>query len=168
MNSLQQEFEKIYDEYVAKIYRFVFFKINSREIAEDITSEVFLRGWKAFQKSKQEKKEIENLPAFLYQIARNAVADFCRQNGELKVVSAEHNEVIDPQPGADEKAEVNSEIENIKLVMSGIKDEYREVITLRYLDDLSTTEVATILGKSEGSVRVTLHRALKSLKKKLV
>lgn len=168
MDSLQQQFEKIYDEYVTKIYRFVFLKINSREIAEDITSEVFLRGWKAFQASNKEEQKIKNMPAFLYKIARNTVADFCRKNGQLKVVSAEHNEVIDPQPGAEEKAAVDSDIENIKLVLSDIKDEYREVISLRYLDDLSTAEVAEILGKSEGTVRVTLHRALKSLKKKLI
>lgn len=171
MNNLQEEFGKIYDEYVEKIYRFVFFKINSQEIAEDLTSEVFLRGWKAFQESKEDEKkekEIENLPAFLYQIARNVVVDFCRKNGQIKVVSAEYNDVADPHPGAEEKAALNSEIEGIRLVLSDMKDEYKEVITLRYLNDLSTTEVAGILGKSEGTVRVTLHRALKDLKSKLV
>ncbi|MFH1657178.1 MAG: RNA polymerase sigma factor [bacterium] len=167
MTNLQKDFSDIYDKYVRRIYRFVFLKINSQEIAEDLTSEVFLRGWKAFQKSREGGEEIKNLPAFLYQIARNVIVDFCRQNGNLKVVSAEHNEIIDSSPSLEEKAAVDSEMEEIRLVLSDIKDNYREVVTLRYIDDLSTAEIAEVLGKSEGSVRVTLHRALAAMRKKL-
>ncbi|PIU15604.1 RNA polymerase subunit sigma-70, partial [bacterium (Candidatus Gribaldobacteria) CG08_land_8_20_14_0_20_39_15] len=72
MANLRKKFSKIYDQYINKIYRFIFLKVNSQEIAQDLTSETFLRGWESF---KEKNEEIENIQAFLYRIARNLVTD---------------------------------------------------------------------------------------------
>jgi len=77
--NLKQEFSQIYDDCIDKIYRFVYFKVNSDDVAQDICSEAFLRGWQAF---KSEKKVIDNPQAFLYQIARNLVIDHYREKGK--------------------------------------------------------------------------------------
>lgn len=162
-------FSKIYDQYIDKIYRFVFLKVSSQEIAQDITSETFLRGWKAFQKSKtvDNKKKIENPQAFLYQIARNLIVDFYREKGKIQIVSAEYTQIIDPQTNLEEEALLASDVDMVKLALANIREEYQEVIIWRYLDELSIPEMAETLNKSEEAVRVMLHRALKSLKNEL-
>ena len=162
---LRKKFSKLYDQYIDKIYRFIFFKVNSEEITKDLCSETFLRGWEAFKKSKVE--EIENPSAFLYQIARNLVIDFYREKGKAQIVSAEYGRIIDPRVNLEERANKSSEFYQAKQALSNLKDDYQEIIVLRYLDDLSVSEIAKIVDKSENAVRVTLHRALKALKNEL-
>lgn len=156
-------FSDIYDKYIDKIYRFVFLKVSSPEIAQDLTSEVFLRGWEVFK----ERKDIKNPPAFLYQIARNLVIDHYREKGKVRVISAEYTQITDPRVNLEEKAVLSSDLDTVRLAIANLNEDYQTVIIWRYLDDLSVPEIAKILDKSEGAVRVSLHRALKSLKDEL-
>ncbi len=167
MNNLQKKFSTIYDQYIKKIYRFIFIKVNSQEIAEDLTSETFLRGWEAFKNSENpslNNKKIENPPAFLYQIARNLVIDYYREKGRTQTISAEFIQITDPRSNLEDKAIAGSDLDMIRGALADIKDDYREVIVWHYLDDLKIPEIAKILDKPEGTVRVLLHRALKTLK----
>jgi len=165
MNNPKNKFSKIYDKYIEKIYRFVFLKVSSSEIAEDLTSETFLRGWKAFEKNPD---SIENPQAFLYQIARNMIADFYRTTKKnTPVISAEYVQIEDPRPNIEEKVKINSDMEVIHQALLTLKEDYQNVVIWHYLDDLPIQEVSRLLGKSEKTTRVTLHRALKSLKKRL-
>ena len=86
MDSENEQFIRIYDQYIDKIYRFVYLKVNSQEIAEDITSKVFLKGWENYR---GEPKKIENMSAFLYQIARNSIVDHYREKSKTKIVSTD-------------------------------------------------------------------------------
>ena len=156
-------FSSIYDKYVDKIYRFIFIKVSSQEIAEDLCSETFLRGWQVFK----EREDIENPPAFLYQIARNLIIDHYREKGKAKIVSAEYTPIVDPREDLEEKANLSSDLEEVRRSLANLKGDYQDVIIYRYLDELSVPEIAKILEKSEGTVRVTLHRALKALKNEL-
>ena len=58
MNSPKEQFSQIYDQYIEKIYRFVYLKVNSQEIAEDLTSKVFLKGWEAYQNQGDKSKTL--------------------------------------------------------------------------------------------------------------
>lgn len=162
MDSSNEQFSQIYDQYIEKIYRFVYLKVNSQEIAEDITSKVFLRGWEAFQ---GHKFEIKNQGAFLYQIARNAVIDHYRDKGRAKVVSADASpEIADPGTNAQDKAILSSDISTIKKAIQKLKKEHQDVIIWHYLEDMPISDIAKLLGKPAGTVRVMLHRGLKDLK----
>ncbi len=164
MNNHRKIFTQIYDDYVDKIYRFIFFKVNSQEIAQDLCSETFLRGWQSFKSNKQ---EIENPQAFLYQIARNLVIDHYREKARTQTVSADYVSITDPGQDLEEQALMNSDLNEIRLALTDLKDNYKEVVIWHYIDDLSIPEMAKMLQKSEGAVRVMLHRALKSLKSKV-
>jgi len=164
MNNPKKKFSKIYDQYINRIYRFIFFKVNSQEIAEDLCSETFLRCWEKFREN---QSRIENPQAFLYQIARNLVIDHYREKGRTQTVSADCVPIIDPGTSLEEKTFLNSDLEVIKAALVNIKGEYQEVITWHYIEDLSIAEIVKLLNKSEGAVRVTLHRALKALKKEV-
>jgi len=163
-------FSKIYDQYIDKIYRFIFLKVNSQEVAQDLTSETFLRGWKAFEKSQNpmaNNQKIENIQAFLYKIARNLVTDHYREKGKTQIVSAEYASIIDPRQNLEEKVMAGSDLETIRLALTNLKEDYQNVIIWRYLDDLSISEIAKIMDKSKEATRVQLHRALKSLRNEL-
>ena len=164
MTNLRKVFSKIYDRYIDKIYRFIFLKVNSQEIAQDLTSETFLRGWESFQ---AKNEEIENIQAFLYRIARNLVTDYYREKGRTQVVSAEFVSIVDPRQNLEEKSLLNSDVDNIKRALASLKENYQNVIIWHYLDDLPIQEVANLLDKSEEATRVLLHRALKALKNEL-
>jgi len=164
MENLKKKYSKIYDQYIAKIYRFIFIKVNSQEIAEDLASETFLRGW---ERLKELDGKIDNLPAFLYQIARNLVVDHYREKNNTTLVSADSSQIVDSRNDLGEKVAFDSDLRIILATMTGLSDDYREVINLHYLDDLSIKETAQILNRPEGTVRVMLHRALKELREQL-
>jgi len=162
MDSLNEQFSRIYDQYIDKIYRFVYLKVDSQETAEDVTSKVFLKGWEAFKSPKQ---GIKNPGAFLYQIARNAVVDHYREKGRTKEVSVDDSpEISDPGTTAQDKAILNADINNIKKGIQKLKKEYQDVIIWHYLEDMPIANIADLVGKPEGTVRVMLHRGLKDLK----
>jgi len=166
MEKLESKFSQIYDQFIKKIYRFVYLKVNSQETAEDLTSRVFMKGWEVF-KSDQDK--IKNPKAFLYQIARNMVIDHYREKGRNNVISAEFApQIADPRTNMLEKAVINAELEKVKLALNDLSDDYQNVVIWHYLDDLSIREVARLLDRSEDATRVLLHRALNSLKERLI
>ncbi len=164
MPNSRKTYSSIYDKYVDKIYRFVVLKVKSQEIAEDLTSEVFLRGWQSF---KEKKDKIENMQAFLYQIARNLLADHYRQSSKAQLVSVEYAPITDSSQDLEEKAFLRSDLEQVKAALANINEDYREVIIWYYLDELKVPEIAKMLDKSEGTTRVLIHRALKTLRNEL-
>jgi RNA polymerase sigma-70 factor (ECF subfamily) len=167
MEKKKKEFSKIFDNYVAKIYRFIFLKVSSQDVAQDLCSETFLRCWETFQKNQGSESEIQNVQAFLYQIARNLITDHYREKGRTEVVSVEALPIIDPTQELEEKMALNSDLEQIKIALADLKDDYQNVIIWHYLEDLSISEVAKMLDRTEGATRVLLHRALSNLRQRL-
>ena len=158
-------FAEFYDAYVNKIYRFIYFKVATAEEAEDIAAETFLKIWQHLF----ENKPIEHLNAFVYQVARNLVIDFYRKKAQQKLVLEENMDaeamaaIPDPKLAVDKKMELASDVAELEDCLRQMKEEYREVIILKYFDQLNVGEIAKILGKSRGAVRVLAHRALKTL-----
>ncbi|MBI4122989.1 MAG: RNA polymerase sigma factor [Parcubacteria group bacterium] len=160
---MKERFSKVYDEHVASIYRFCYLKVSSRDLAEDLSSEVFLRFWKQLNSSR-----IDNDRAFLYGIARNVIADHYRKK-QVSTVSLEGNvlDIAEDSHFADTLA-VSSDMEQVQKALAELNDEYQNLVIWRYLDELSISEIAQITGKTETNVRVGVHRALEALKERLV
>lgn len=158
-----ESYAKLYDAYVDRIYRFVYFKVSSHEEAEDITSEVFLKAWHFIQ----EKKDIKSFSGLLYRIARNCIIDLYRRKSAKPEANLE--EQIEKGFEAGDKGkwlkDINAKLESEKIIkaLKKLKQEYQEVITLRYVDELEIDEIAEIVGKGNVAVRVTLHRAITKL-----
>lgn len=165
MGNIRKIYSKIYDRYVAKIYRFIFLKVSSREVAEDLTSETFTRVWKKMSAADNNPgPEIKNVSAFLYGVARNLVVDHYREKGKVQFVSTENVSIIDPEQDLQKQAFLKSDVAHISQALSNLNDDYQNVIIWRYLDDLPITEIALLLDRTEDATRVLLHRALKSLR----
>jgi RNA polymerase sigma-70 factor (ECF subfamily) len=140
-------------------------KVSSEEVAQDITSKVFLKGWEAYEKSAD---NIENKGAFLYQIARNSVIDFYRDRAKNLVVSTDLSlQIADKKDNLHEKAIQNFDIELVKSAIQNLKQDYQDIIIWHYLDGLEVPEIALAMQKPTGTVRVMLHRGLSALKKEL-
>lgn len=162
MTHFSKDFAKIYDQYVDKIYRFIVLKVNSEEVAQDLTSDVFTRGWQSFS---LQKCDIKNIQAFLYQIARNLIVDHYREKGQAQLVSVDYApQIVDPSIDLEEKAMLTSDINRVKAALASLKEEYREIVVWYYLDELKVPEIAKMLNKSEEAVRVQIHRALLALR----
>lgn len=158
-NGDKTAFAEIYDFYIDKIYRFIYFKISSREEAEDLSGETFFKILSYINSG----KEIKNLQAFIYQTARNLIIDHWRQN--KKNIPLE--EIKYSLPDNKNHHLINDDLRTLKKILYELKDDYREIIILCHLDQLSIKEAAKVIEKPEGTVRVTLHRALKTLREKL-
>ena len=159
-------FIKAYDSYIDDIYRFIYFKVGSKEDAEDITSQVFLKSWDYIQNNNL--LEYKTIKAFFYRVARNTVIDHYRDKSNQKNISINNKEslidIIDEKVDLSGEMDLKSDIKNIQQAMQELKDEYREVLLLRYINELSVKEIAEILDKSKGNVRVLIFRAIKALK----
>ncbi|MCK4891219.1 MAG: RNA polymerase sigma factor [Candidatus Pacebacteria bacterium] len=171
LNGEREAFAEIYDFYVVRIFRFVYLKTSSKETAEDLTSDTFLKCWRYIkQKNEAGKKEIvknNKISSFLYKIARNLIIDHYRKKKDLiiEISEEEKGAIIDHKQ--DILAEINKkqEIEELRKSLSRLKDDYQEILILRHVEDLSMQEIAEITGKKEGAIRVQLHRAVKALEK---
>src|SRR3989344_4321898 len=163
MEDKKEQFSKIYDEHLPPIYRFIYLKVNTRETAEDLASDVFLRVWNELNK---EEQEIQIIRAFLYGIARNVVADHYRGR-KLEVVSVEETFDLMDSFSLHDQIALSSDIEQILRALSGINDDYQDLIIWRYVEELSVQEIAQLTGKTEENVRVGIHRAIKNLREQI-
>lgn len=149
---------ELYDFYVTKIRRFIAFRVSTIQDAEELTAEVFLRGWEYATSS-----VIENPGALFYRIARNVVADHYRSRKESEgLEAAEHVSASDRL--ISEEVALKQEQQQLINQLKDLKEEYRDALVMRYLDEMSVSEIAQALEKTPNNVRVLLHRAKKALK----
>ena len=157
-------FGELYDFYAPKVFRFIRLKVKSQALAEDLTSESFLRIWEHLQKQRQAE---EGFRALLYTIARNLIVDSYRRKSSQEVsLDDDFMEFLLQEPAKDEIAS-KEKAEEIHRALINIKEEYQNVLIWYYIEELSVGEIADIMNKSEGAIRVLIHRALRSLKKHL-
>jgi RNA polymerase sigma-70 factor (ECF subfamily) len=164
----REAFVKAYDLYIDQLYRFIYFKVGSREEAEDLCSAVFLKTWNYILENSL--KDHKTLKALLYKIARNLIIDHYRKTNGRETISLDDRkkiDVADEKQNAGKLLELKADLLVIETKLPELKDEYREVIILRFVNELSIKEIADILNKSRGNVRVLIYRALNALKELL-
>ncbi|MCX6795626.1 MAG: sigma-70 family RNA polymerase sigma factor [Candidatus Falkowbacteria bacterium] len=162
----KEAFIRAYDDFADDLYRFAFFKLGSEEDAKDLVSVIFLKAWNYIQTNSL--KDAKTLRALLYRIARNAIIDHYRDKGLASEISLEDApqalELPDDSQNQEELLDKKTDLGLIQEKMMLLKDEYREVIIWRFIEDLSLDEIANITEKKKGNVRVLLHRAISALK----
>ncbi len=160
-------FGQLYDRYLPKIYRFIFFKVGHREEAEDLTHQVFLSAWENISSFRQQGLP---LSSWLYKIARNRVIDHYRTkrthvpletDGDFEHIPEDISRLAEGMDDLEKKLL----LERIYTSLHKLTDEQQEIIVLRFIEELSNKEIARALEKNEVAIRVLQHRALKNLKK---
>jgi len=160
----KEAFTEVYDENVSDIYRFVYYIIGSAEEAKDLTSVVFLNTWNHIQNNTLE--DAKTLRALLYKVARNVIIDHYRDRSSKTVSLDDERNPIDIAADNEEESRLDNaqDLELIRKKLPLLKVEYREIIIMRFINDLTLEEIADITQKSRGNVRVIIHRALTALK----
>ncbi len=154
-------FAKLYDKYVDDIYRFTYYKVSSESDAQDITSQTFLKVWKSLSQGAQ----IENFKAFLYQTAQHLIIDLYRKRAKENHVSYDNlNQELSATEDQAQQLSVNLQADYILNLSQQLKSEYREILFLKYVNELNIKEIAIIMNKKPGNVRTIIHRATKALK----
>lgn len=153
---MKEEFREIYLKYSEKIFRFLFWHVGSKIEADDLTSEVFYRAFKNWKKF-----DGKYIQAWLYRIARNLLTDYYRGK---KTVSLEKASTVAFEPEFEEEIAKKENIVRIKSALQELPGNLKEVVILRFFENLSAAKVGEILSISEVNVRVLQFRALKKLK----
>lgn len=157
-----EAFGELYERHAQVIFRFLYAHLDDRLDAEDLTEEVFLRMWRALGSYRE-----QGIPflAFLFRIARNALIDHYRRSGrQEKPVSLEDNPIQDHGSDPGEEAISNIEHEEIRQVLGQLREDYRMVLVLRFMSELSPEEAAQAMDRSPGAIRVLQHRALAAVR----
>ncbi len=154
-------FGTLYDRYIEKIYRFVYYKTFVKETAEDITSDVF---HKAFQKINSFDETRGTFSAWIYRIARNAVIDYYRT--AKKTVPIEDIFELGERDRTEETHDALLALSKVQDFMKTMSPRQREIITLRLWEERSYREIAEIIGGSEDSVKMAFSRAIRDLREK--
>jgi RNA polymerase sigma-70 factor (ECF subfamily) len=158
-------FTALYERYVDRIYRHVYYRVSNHADAEDITQEVFTRAWKAIGKY---KKTGAPFAAWLITIAGNLVVDHYKPRQKMPVTDGRNDKV----PGylvSDPAGMAETSFSNalVKKAVLNLKGDKQKVIMMHFIDGFSYEEIARALKKSEGAVRVIQYRALNDLRKML-
>lgn len=159
----REAFGQLYERYADALYRYVRTRIGSDEDAEDLTENVFV---KSFESLETYQERGWPYSAYLYQVARNLLVNHYRRGGGPQALD-EHEAIEAGEPGLEQKLSDREEVLLARRALSRLPDDYQEIIRLRVLMDLPTSTVAEWMGRSEGAVRVLLHRALKALRQEL-
>lgn len=159
-----EAFGELYDAYMERIYRFVYFRVEDQQTAEDITSQVFLKAW-----NNLDRFSFNRTPylAWLYTIAHNAVIDHYRTR---KVTTALDDVQLSQQDHAEaveNDIDLTAEMKLVKEALQMLTDDQQKVLTLKFIEGLSNHEIASHLGKREGAIRALQMRGLQALAKQL-
>lgn len=162
--SLENMFLQAYDKYSAKISRHIFFRVDSKENAEDLTSETFFKTWQYLRGG----GEIKNIAGFLYQVANNLIIDHYRKKSKKTLSLDEITEPIDTQSVSHvDKIDIKIDFSLIKKHLNLLPDIYSKILIYRFIDELSISEIKKLTGKSMANIYIIIHRAIKILRKNI-
>jgi len=156
-----EAFQTLYETHLDTIYRYVYYKVGNGQLAEDLTQHIFMKAWEAINRYQWRELPFQH---WLLRLARNTVIDHYRST---KPANAS---LLDPiGDGIDPEAELaqSEMIQTLQEAVRQLPDEQREVIVLRFIEQMPHADVARHLGKSAATVRVIQHRALQALRRLL-
>jgi RNA polymerase sigma-70 factor (ECF subfamily) len=154
-------FGLLYDRYVDTVFRFVYYRVNDRALAEDFTSETFLRALRRISGISYQGRDIG---AWFITIARNIVLDHVKSaRNRLEMTTGDTIETKEQAPSTEAAVLRTLDSERLMAAIAELGDEQRECIMLRFLHGMSVSETAAIMGKNDGAIKALQHRAVRKL-----
>lgn len=156
---------EIYDRYEERIFAYIYRRIGDPTLAEDLTAQVFLKMLEAIRK---EKAWNSSFSGWLYRIAHNLVIDQYRKRGRATYMSIDDApDLVTKEEGPAQTAERQFDADNLRKAIDRLTEEQASVVSLRFLEGYSITEVATLLEKTEGAIKALQYRAVSNLRRLL-
>lgn len=170
----ENRFIELYNQYSDDIFRFCMLRLRDRERALDVTQDVFFKLWNEYLKNPARVSSIQNMKAFIFTIARNTLIDATRKKKSTPfsfltdkfsddVSSIEPVEFQDSTIDIEQRQEISEVVGYLDL----LDPHHRELLTFKFIHDMSIADIADVLQISENATSVRLHRALEHARKKL-
>lgn len=158
----RHSFGEFYALHLNEIYRYILFRVNDHDEAEDLTAKVFLEVWESLAGARLEPKII-NIRAWIYRIARNKVIDYHRTRKPQEPLEGNSDNRLQ---GAWLESDVDDLFISQELArgLRQLPTNYQEVIILRFINRMSHADVAEVMNITTGHVRVLQYRALKQMR----
>lgn len=159
---LEKEFLAAYDANADALFRHCVVRVRDRELAKDIVQETFTRTWTYLADGKQ----VEHMRAFLYRTLNNCIVDTMRKKRSVSLEAMYEDEGFEIEDDAREiPLEVREEIGEALQLLNELDEMYSSVVAMRFIDEMTPAEIASVLGVSENVVSVRIHRGVKQLRK---
>jgi len=157
----QQAFGRLYDHYLDTVFRYVLYRVGDRALAEDLTSETFLRALRRISSVSYQGRDVG---AWLVTIARNLVLDHVKSSRYRFEIATDEIADRSSTDGGPEH-QVVAEATNAELMrcVAQLGEDQQECVTLRFMVGLSVAETATLMGRNEGAIKALQHRAVRRL-----
>ena len=179
-------FDALYRKYLAQVYSYAYYELRDHHAAEDATERVFMQALAGLPRFEErvdaflaarvpvstalggadgtaDTSDISTFRVWLFRIARNVVANERRRDRRRAVSSLDAAAEIRAPGDVVESAAAREAIGAAWQAVARLPEDRRRAVILRFVDEMSTAEIAAVLDRSEGAVRVLLHRALRSV-----
>ncbi len=158
-----EAFGNLYETYLDRIYRYIYFRVTDEQTAEDLISQVFTKAWENLDRYQPSGRPFI---AWLYTIAHNTVIDHYRTRKDTVAIENTISLASDA-PSPDEQVELHFEADNLRAALQTLTPEQQQVIVLKFIAGMTTDEIAVQLQKSAGAIRALQMRALQALAKQM-
>lgn len=149
----------LYKKYFHKVFRYCKFNTKSEEEAKDVCQDAFVKAYKKISDFKT--NGVWSFQAFVFTIARNLIIDATRKKKEANIDDYEN---LQSDENLFDKNERHENIEKVKNVLSKLEEIERQIVLLRFFEEMPSSEVAKILGMNDGALRVRTHRVMQKMK----
>ncbi|HVY67924.1 MAG TPA: sigma-70 family RNA polymerase sigma factor [Patescibacteria group bacterium] len=154
----QAAFGEIYTLLFGKVYRFIFYRVGHKELAEDLAEEVFLKAFTKISSVSEQKAFL----GWLYQIARNQVIDYYREK-KITIALDEIENTLEYEANLIDVVNLSQQQKILLKIIKELAPEQQIVLKLKFFEELDNEEIAEMLHKSQGAIRVIQHRAITKL-----
>ena len=158
-----EAFSHFYEEFAQPIYAYLYYRTRNKGVAEDLTSQTFLKALEKFDRFDESKGTFKS---WIYQIARNVLVDHYRANKPTRDLETAFD--LAGEDDIEEAMKSSENQERVQKALTCLNEKQRELVILRVWDELSFKEIADFLGKTEASIKMTFYRALQDVEKQLM
>jgi RNA polymerase sigma-70 factor (ECF subfamily) len=155
-------FALIYDQYAQRLYKFIYLRVGHKEVAEDILADSFVKAWVKIKQVNSSKA----LSSWIFQIAKNNIIDYYRVRKSTIAIEEVEGLLEDPVDAVN-ITDLDFDQKQILEALKTLPKDQQQVIRYKFFEDLTNSEIALILNKTEGSIRVIQHRAIIKLQELL-
>ncbi|MFC2043869.1 RNA polymerase sigma factor [Chloroflexota bacterium] len=159
-----EAFGELYSNYLVPIYRYIYYHIKDKMTAEDLTEEVFIKAWRGIRSCKGKE---QTFSAWLYRIAHNHMIDYFRSTQRYSSMRYRSTDMSNISEVINNGTEAKLELQRLLETVSLLPQNQKQLIILKFIEGLDNREIALIMNKSPGAIRVLQMRALTKLRRNL-